>query len=204
MKEEKPLRQIRAVFSEETIRVYQAYSPEIAEGALRAQTFVAPFKRGRMTWIKPSFLWMMYRAGWGTKEGQERILGIDILRSGFEWALGHSCISHFVPELYASQEQWQSALKASPVRFQWDPERNLRFAPLPWRSLQVGLGSEAVNAYLDEWIVRIEDVTPLARAVGAAVASRNDVLAFSLLPVEIAYPLDMAIAQRLGCTATSV
>ncbi|WP_422570328.1 DUF4291 family protein, partial [Erwinia billingiae] len=28
-----------------------------------------------MTWIKPSFLWMMYRSGWGMKDpGQKRIL----------------------------------------------------------------------------------------------------------------------------------
>jgi hypothetical protein len=38
-------------------------------------TFVSPpFKRDRMTWIKPSFLRMMYRAGSGFKdEGQRRI-----------------------------------------------------------------------------------------------------------------------------------
>ncbi len=51
-----PRRQIRARYTETTIRVYQAYSPAIAEPALRAGTFVPPFKRERMTWIKPSFL----------------------------------------------------------------------------------------------------------------------------------------------------
>jgi hypothetical protein len=44
--------------------VYQAYSPHIAHAAIAAGTFVTPFKQGRMTWIKPSFLWMMYRSGW--------------------------------------------------------------------------------------------------------------------------------------------
>jgi hypothetical protein len=38
-----------------------------------------------MTWIKPSFLWMMYRCGWATKPGQERVLAIQITREGFEW-----------------------------------------------------------------------------------------------------------------------
>ena len=48
----------------------------------------------RMTWIKPSFLWMMYRAGWGKKdENQKRILAIDISIEGFEWALEHSLLS---------------------------------------------------------------------------------------------------------------
>lgn len=40
-----------------------------------------------MTWLEPSFLWMMYRSGCAQKEGQERVLAIDVTRSGFEWAL---------------------------------------------------------------------------------------------------------------------
>jgi hypothetical protein len=67
-------RQVRASFTDRSITVYQAYSPQIADAAVGAQTFVAPFKRERMTWIKPSFLWMMYRSGWATTPGQERIL----------------------------------------------------------------------------------------------------------------------------------
>ncbi len=77
-----PSRQIRAVFDAETITVYQAYSPAIAAPALAAQTFVAPFKRERMTWIKPSFLWMMYRCGWASKPGQERVLAVRIIARG--------------------------------------------------------------------------------------------------------------------------
>lgn len=85
--------QIRAVYDDGTIRVYQAYSDGIADAALASGTFVSPpFKMDRMTWIKPSFLWMMYRCGWGYKDdGQRRILAIDISREGFEWALKHSC-----------------------------------------------------------------------------------------------------------------
>lgn len=79
------VRQIRACYTDQTIIVYQAYSPEIAEPALSAGRFVPPFKRDRMTWIKPSFLWMMYRCGWATKPGQERLLAIEMTRDGFEW-----------------------------------------------------------------------------------------------------------------------
>ena len=53
-------RQIRAIFDEDTITVYQAYSKKIALPAVKNQKFVPPFKMERMTWIKPSFLWMMY------------------------------------------------------------------------------------------------------------------------------------------------
>lgn len=76
-----PFRQVRAVHDDETITVYQAYNPEIAEAAVRAGRFVPPFSLNRMTWIKPSFLWMMYRCGWATKPGQERVLAVRITRA---------------------------------------------------------------------------------------------------------------------------
>ncbi len=45
-----PARQIRAVYNDKTIRVYQAYSDLIADSALQHQPFVSPpFKRERMT-----------------------------------------------------------------------------------------------------------------------------------------------------------
>jgi len=96
-----PYKQIRAVYDESTIRVYQAYSDSIADSALKNGTFVSPpFKLERMTWIKPSFLWMMYRAGWGYKDsGQKRVLAIDITYDGFAWALTNSCPSHPDPDM---------------------------------------------------------------------------------------------------------
>ena len=77
-----PRHQIRAAYTGTAVTVYQAYPPEIADAALRAGRFVPPFKRERMTWIKPSFRWMMYRCGWALKPGQERVLAVDISRAG--------------------------------------------------------------------------------------------------------------------------
>ena len=77
-------RNIYAVFDDKTIRVYQAYNNEIADEALKLGKFGSKFSLNRMTWIKPSFLWMMYRSGWATKQGQERILAIDLKREGFD------------------------------------------------------------------------------------------------------------------------
>lgn len=88
---------IRAFYSERSIRVYQAYAPAIAEAALRAGRFGPPFKRKRMTWIKPSLNWMMYRCGFASKPAQEMVLGIDITREGFEWALRRAALSRFLP-----------------------------------------------------------------------------------------------------------
>ncbi|WP_458785448.1 DUF4291 family protein [Vallitalea sediminicola] len=31
------------------------------------KSFGSSFKLNRMTWVKPSFLWMMYRSGWAKK-----------------------------------------------------------------------------------------------------------------------------------------
>jgi Domain of unknown function (DUF4291) len=186
-----PYRQIRAVYDDETIRVYQAFSKEIGEAALKHQRFISPpFSLTRMTWIKPSFLWMMYRAGWGFKdELQVQILAIDIQRDGFEWALANSCISHFDPKLEVSMEAWQQRLHKSCVRVQWDPERDLNFTPLPHRSLQMGLCGEAVRRYVEEWTVRIEDQTELAHAIHGRLKSGDPTAAATLLPRERIYEI---------------
>lgn len=188
-----PTRQVRAVFDEHEITVYQAYSSAIAVPAVAAGTFVPPFKLGRMTWIKPSFLWMMFRSGWGTKEGQERILSIQITRAGFEEALSLACLSHFDPEVYRDHAAWAARKPASPVRVQWDPERTVTLAPLPWRSLQVGLGGTAAHRYVNDWITSITDITEHVHELRDAAPRNPD-----LLPTERPYPLPADIAKNVG------
>ncbi|GIF09115.1 DUF4291 domain-containing protein [Actinoplanes siamensis] len=194
------MRQIRARFDQHTITVYQAYSPAIAEPAVRAGRFVEPFKRDRMTWIKPSFLWMMYRCGWATKQGQERVLAVSITRAGFEWALERAALSHYVRGVHVDQAAWQRELRAAPTRVQWDPERDLRLRELPYRSLQVGIGGAAVPRYADEWITRIEDVTEMVREIRGRLDAGDEAGAAGLLPDERVYPLPEAIGARLGAT----
>jgi len=184
-----PQKQTRAVYTDSTIRVYQAYGDAIADAALAAGTFVPPFKTERMTWIKPSFLWMMYRAGWsGKDEGQKRILAIDICREGFEWALRHACLSH--PPVGADQETWRKIKAAHPVRIQWDPERNLKLEPLTHRSIQIGLSGEAVVRYANGWIRGISDITGLAHQIRDLVGQNQTAAAQALLPAERVYPFD--------------
>jgi hypothetical protein len=192
-----PVRQVRANYSAETITVYQAYRPEIAEPAVAAGRFVSPFTRDRMTWIKPSFLWMMYRCGWATKPGQERVVAVEITRSGFEWALARACLSRYDPDLHSDRRAWSQLLKISPVRVQWDPERSLRLGVLPYRSLQVGLCGEAVDRYVDEWIVDVTDVTANVQRIHHALRAGDDQSATAMLPTERPYPLPAEIAIRL-------
>ncbi len=192
-----PQRAIRAAYADSTITVYQAYSPEIGVPAARDGRFPAVWKRDRMTWVKPSFLWMMYRCGWGTKAAQETVLAVEISRDGFEWALRHACLSHYVPELHPDRAAWQRQLKQAPTRVQWDPERNLRLQPLPCRSLQLGLSGEAARRYADEWTVSIRDVTPLAHEIHALVRAGDLDSAARLLPEERPYPVDEELLAHL-------
>jgi len=194
-----PFRQIRAVYDGEVIRVYQAYSNAVADAALQKGEFVSPpFKLDRMTWIKPSFLWMMYRCGWGYKDSnQERVLAIDISRYGFEWALEHSCLSHHSSKLEADSD-WEARKMSDPVRVQWDPERDLLLRPLAYRSIQIGLGKEAVLLYVNEWVKNISDVTDLAHSLHELVRRGDFAQAESLLPLERPYSVCRALEMKLG------
>lgn len=185
--DERPRHEIRAAQSGDTLIVYQAYAPEIGVPAARDGRFPAAWKRDRMTWVKPSFLWMMYRSGWGTAEGQRTVLAVEIRREGFEWALGNACVSHYVPGLHADHAAWREELRGSPARVQWDPERDVRLRPLPHRALQLGLTGEAARRYADEWIVSITDVTGLAHEVHARVRAGRPEEARRLLPRETPY-----------------
>ncbi len=192
-----PKHEIRALYTAATVTVYQAYVPEIGLPAARDGRFPAAWKRERMTWIKPSFLWMMYRCGWASKEGQETVLAIEITREGFEWALRNACLAHYEHGLHPDHATWKRRLKQSPARVQWDPERDLHLQPLPHRSLQLGLTGEAAERYADEWIVSINDVSALAHAIHAHV--RNGALdaARRLLPAEHPYPSDDTLLTHL-------
>lgn len=196
---QEPHRAIRARHTASTITVYQAYRPEIGLPAVREGRFPAAWKRDRMTWIKPSFLWMMYRCGWGTKEGQETVLGVEISRDGFEWAVRNACLSSYVRGAHPDRAAWQRELRRAPTRVQWDPERDLRLRPLTYRSLQLGLSGEAARRYADEWTVAIRDVTPLAHEIHALVGEGDLDSAARLLPQEDRYPgQDELIAHLRG------
>ena len=103
---------ILAQYDEDLIWVYQAYRPEIADWAVQHQRFGGPWSRGRMTWIKPNFLWMMYRSGWATKEGQERVLAIALPRRVFvDDILGGAVASSFGASGFDDRRAWQDAVR---------------------------------------------------------------------------------------------
>lgn len=197
---ELPIRQIRAAQTDTSLTVYQAYSPAIALPALEAGRFVPPFRRNRMTWIKPSFLWMAYRCGWATKEGQEHVLAIEISKEGFESALANSTLSHYEPGLYDSHDDWREQKNRTPVRIQWDPERDLHLQPLQHRAIQVGLSGQASQDYVDKWTIRIREVTGLMKDIRQMVKSDRLDRASAMLPTESPYPLPDDLATALGAS----
>ena len=135
-------RNIYAVFDDKTIRVYQAYNNKIADEALKLGRFGSKFSLTRMTWIKPSFLWMMYRSGWTSKQGQERILAIDLKREGFDEIVKNAVLSSFRGVSGLSKEEWKEKLENSEVRCQWDPDRDIYGNPIGRRAIQLGIKGE--------------------------------------------------------------
>ena len=176
--------------------VYQAYSSVIADASLAAQTFVSPFSVGRMSWIKPSYLWLMHRSNWARKPNQERVLGVRITRVGWERALSLAVLTRFEPTLWNSPEQWDRDFAAAKVHLQWDPERSSRGAALEYDSIQIGLSRHVIREFVEDWIVGIEDLTARTRKIHGLLESGDAARAKRLLPPERVYPIDAELGVR--------
>ncbi|OWP87941.1 hypothetical protein BWK60_01205 [Flavobacterium covae] len=151
---------IMAQYDEEKIIVYQSYRPEIGNFAVQNQYFGGAFSLDRMTWIKPNFLWMMYRNGWGTKEGQEVVLAIHLKLEAFKKYLENAVYSSFNQVEGMSMEQWQEAVKTSNVRLQWDPDHDPYGNKLERRAIQIGLRNEFSRSFTKTDILQIENISP--------------------------------------------
>ena len=182
-------RNIYAIFDEKTIRVYQAYNNEIADETLKLGRFGSKFSLNRMTQIKPSFLWMMYRSGWASKQGQERILAIDLKREGFDEIVRNSVFSSFREVSDLSKEEWKEKLENSEVRCQWDPDRDIYGNPIGRRAIQLGIKGETVRKYVNEWIVNITDITD--KVIKMRNSIQNRTFSESVLPQEKKYILQI-------------
>jgi hypothetical protein len=194
-------RHILAQFDDDTIIVYQAYRPEIGHFAAQHGYFGGAFRFNRMSWIKPNFLWMMYRSGWGTKQGQEVTLAARLRRSAFETILSQAVHSAFQPAIYASEAEWAQAVKHSAVRLQWDPDHEPSGAPVARRAIQLGLRAAVLGKYAREWIVEIEDISEFVRQQRQLAQSR-DTYGQLITPHEKVYSVtDQKIAARIGLSA---
>ncbi|WP_433469032.1 DUF4291 domain-containing protein [Spirillospora sp. CA-128828] len=191
-------REIRACHDRDSITVYQAYAPEIGGPAAEHGTFVPPFSRHRMTWIKPSFLWLMARSDWARRPGQETILAVRISRTGWEEALSLAVPTDPDRRVFRASDEWRRRFADAVVHVQWDPERSLHGRKLEARSIQIGLSRHIVDRYVDDWILGIEGRTALARKIHGLLKAGRTPQARALLPKERLYPLPPALADRIG------
>lgn len=206
-----PYRQIRALFDDETITVYQAYSAEIAIPAVEQQKLNASpaFSLTRMTWIKPSWAWMLYRSGYSYKDArQTHILALKLTHASFKNLLRRAVLSHSSGLDSCKNAKNEGRAKPASVRVQWDPERTVRLERLDYRSIQIGVPGALVPD-LVEGIVEIEDVTGKARELKRTLdedveekAGVLDLVEKGLVPVEKEFTVDKELRQILGMIAT--
>lgn len=189
------IKEVFAKYDKKCIRVYQAYNRTIAEEALALQTFGENFNLNRMTWIKPSFLWLMYRSNWGTKKNQEYILALDIYQDKFNSLLEKAVLTSPDSVLFDGN-QWEKAFDSTTVYCQWDNDRNVNGNAMNRAAIQIGLKGDTLRDFLDTAIYRIEDMTPLVRKWNEQ--RKKGRLNAKELPSECLYPVrDRLIRKRL-------
>jgi len=155
---------IIATQTEDQIIIYQAYKPSIATYAVAHQQFGGSnFSYNRMSWIKPNFLWMMYRCGWAAKENQEHVLAIWIKKEDWETILKEAVHSSYQEAIYKTEANWKQALSLREVRLQWDPAHDPYGAKLTRKAIQIGMKGEILQRFGKEMIQHIEDITEFVK-----------------------------------------
>lgn len=149
---------------EKLIVVYQAYKNSIADFAVKNQFLGGPdYSYSRMSWIKPNFLWMMYRCGWSEKENQERVLAFWVDKIDFESILKEAVLSSFNQKYYDNHDQWKNELNIKEVRLQWDPDHDPFGNKIERRAIQLGLKGNVLEKFGRHQIKKIEDITDFVK-----------------------------------------
>lgn len=181
-------RSILAQYTDDAVLVYQAYNRAIGEYAVANGKFKgAPGFTSRMTWIKPSFLWMMYRSDWGTAVNQEVVLGIWLKRQAFENILRSSLPSSHADVAAVARARTAGSL----IRVQWDPDHDPSGAKQVRRAVQIGM--KGIDSYEDgSDIVKIVDMSQFVSEQRANIGT--DML---VTPVETLYPVSADLVSVL-------
>jgi hypothetical protein len=165
-------RHVLAHYDGDSVIVYQAYRPSIGRYAVEhGRLGGSEFSYARMSWVKPNFLWMMYRSGWGTKEGQEVTLGLRLRRAFFDALLAQAVESTWDAARFPTREAWQQAVAGSSVRLQWDPDHHPSGAKLERRAVQLGLRGPALEALGRHELLEVLDLTAFVAEQRAVLAS---------------------------------
>jgi hypothetical protein len=193
-------RHILAHFDDSSIIVYQAYRPSIGRFAVENGRLGGPdFSFSRMSWIKLNFLWVMYRSGWGTKEGQEVTLALRIRRAFFDSLLAQAVPSTCPADYPGGHGAWRAAVAESEVRLQWDPDHSPTGAKQERRAIQLGVRGRALEGLAGPELMEVVDVSDFVCSQRSIVQQSK--LAALHTPIERTYPLDGALSSHLGASA---
>lgn len=151
--------------TDDTLTFYAAFNDAIANYAVANQRFGGhAFSFSRMTWIKPGFMWMMYRSEWATAENQQRILALRIKKQDVIKILKEGVLSSFDATKYTDEAAWKQDLSHSVVRIQWDPDHDEYGLKQKRKAIQIGLKGEILRKFATEMLLQIEDITSFVRA----------------------------------------
>lgn len=199
---EKDLPQVgKHIFAQQTdelILVYQAYRPSIGNYAIEHQVFGGPdYSYNRMSWLKPNFLWMMYRSGWAAKSGQEKILGIWIKKSDFDIILYNSAFTSYAQTSDMSHEEWKASLHENEIRLQWDPDHYPNGEKHTRKAIQLGIKGNLLEQFGKKMIVEIIDLSEFVNSQRANAMNQSyDNL---LVAKETVYhPAAKQISEKIG------
>jgi len=195
---------IIAQFDHDTITIYQAFKDSIADYAVTHQRFGGDdYDFNRRTWLKPSFLWMMYYSGWAKKENQENVLAIRMKREGFDQILSSAVLTDYSKDIHGNKADWQRQLDVADIHVQWEHYYDLFGRKTDRYGAKIGIRGEIQRKYNEEWILAIENITPYVQQQQDLLNSkRNDQLQ---LPHERAYaPSDLTVLKKLDATTISL
>jgi hypothetical protein len=190
-------RHILAQFDEETVILYQAYRPETGRYAATHGSFGLGFSYNRMSWVKPNFLWMMYRSGWGTKQDQEITLALRIRKVFFDSLLASAVPSIYDPVHFSTQDEWARAVRQSEVRLQWDPDHDPSGKKQERKAIQLGLRGQMLKDFGKRELVEVRDISDFVFDQKTKLALHGQ--GGLQTPSERVYlPADPALCNRLG------
>lgn len=191
-------------FNKESIVVYQAFKDSIAEYAVANQHFGGvDYDFNRMTWLKPSFLWMMYYSGWAKKENQENVLAIRMKRTAFDELLHIAVTETFYKDIYNDRDNWKKKLDNAEVHLKWQPYHDLFGETTDRQAVMIGLKGKILERYNNELIEEIINITPYVKEQQSFLkASKIESL---FLPKERVYaPDDLTLLTRIDATTISM
>lgn len=193
-------RHILAQFDDTTVVVYQAYNSAIGKYVAQHGRFGSNFSLSRMSWIKPNFLWMMYRSGWGTKENQEVTLALRIRRTFFDEILTAAVPSSWDREGFATETDWSKAVSASSVRLQWDPDHHPSGAKLERRAIQLGLRGDTLKGFASSELIEVIDLSDFVEEQRALFLAGGE-NALTIPTEQVYHPSSLAMAPYLRLDA---